>query len=59
MEKKVFLCVDGFFAKNDEIFLLKRNVEPFRVFGLVLVDLLSQMKLHKKPYAENSRKKLI
>jgi 8-oxo-dGTP diphosphatase len=32
MEKKVFLCVDGFYAKNDAIFLLKRNVEPFKGF---------------------------
>ena len=32
MEKKVFVYVDGFYAKNDKIFLLKRNVEPFKGF---------------------------
>ena len=31
-EKKMFLCVDGFLAKNGKIFLLKRNVEPFKGF---------------------------
>ena len=32
MEKKVFVYVDGFYAENDKIFLLKRNVEPFKGF---------------------------
>jgi ADP-ribose pyrophosphatase YjhB (NUDIX family) len=30
--KRVFLYVDGFFAKDGEILLLKRNVEPFKGF---------------------------
>jgi 8-oxo-dGTP diphosphatase len=31
-EKKVFVYVDGFLAKDGKIFLLKRNVEPFKGF---------------------------
>lgn len=29
-EKKFVLCVDGVYVKNGKIFLLKRDVEPFR-----------------------------
>jgi 8-oxo-dGTP diphosphatase len=34
--KKIFLCVDGFLAKDGKIFLTQRNVDPFKGFwGLV------------------------
>ena len=53
MEKKVFVYVDGFFAINDKIFLLKRNVEPFKGFwacvgGFIEIDESPQEALRRE-----------
>lgn len=36
MIKKFFLCVDGILSQNGKVFLVKRNVEPFKGFWHVV-----------------------